>query len=261
MPNRYLRASFLDSEKVNEISMTAELLWLRLLVVVDDFGRCDANPRVLRPKVFPLRLEQVSEAQIASWLKECHDVGLLTLYSVKGKSYLQLFKWEQGRAKFSRYPSLQESSDNCPQLHERSDNCRQLLEDAPDSGTGTDSDSTIANAIVVASGQPETTDQAKIDMVLSNWAGVCGHLAQPLKPTGDRKKKLLGFWTRVAKWAREVESEPEEWLRSYFGLIAASDFLSGRETKWRADLWWVIGPENSLKILEGKYDNRREVAR
>jgi hypothetical protein len=45
--------------------------------------------------------------------------------------------------------------------------------------------------------------------------------------------------------------------RSFFGKVAASDFLCGRgSTDWRADLEWLLRPKNFLKVIEGKYDPR-----
>lgn len=36
-----------------------------------------------------------------------------------------------------------------------------------------------------------------------------------------------------------------------------SDFLNGKNDKaWRADFEWILRPENFVKVMEGKYDNR-----
>ena len=44
--------------------------------------------------------------------------------------------------------------------------------------------------------------------------------------------------------------------REFFSHVAASDFLAGRKTEFRADLEWLIRPENFAKVIEGKYVNR-----
>ena len=104
MPNRYLRSSYIESEAINAVSLQAEVLWTHLLVTVDDFGRYDSATRILRPKLFPLRLDTVSEADIERWLRECAVAGLIALYTVDAKNYLQLNKFERGRAEKSKYP-------------------------------------------------------------------------------------------------------------------------------------------------------------
>lgn len=111
MPNRYLREAYIESESVSSLSWQAEVTWTRLIVTVDDWGRCDANVKLLRPKLFPLRLDRVREAELQRWLAECEAAGLLRRYEVNGKSYLQMTKWERGRAEKSKFPESPEIAD------------------------------------------------------------------------------------------------------------------------------------------------------
>lgn len=115
MPNRYLRESFVESERINSVSVHAELLWVHLLTAVDDFGRCEANIRILRPKIFPLRMDEMTETRIAELIDECEQAKLLLSYEVDGKIYIQLEKWEKGRAEKSRWPSPH--TDVCSRKH------------------------------------------------------------------------------------------------------------------------------------------------
>jgi len=43
-------------------------LFCRLLVHVDDFGRCEACPALLRGKLFARKLDTVSEADVKRWV-------------------------------------------------------------------------------------------------------------------------------------------------------------------------------------------------
>ena len=45
-------------------------------------------------------------------------------------------------------------------------------------------------------------------------------------------------------------------FQELFEKAEASDFLAGRTNDFRADLSWLLNPENCNKTLEGKYDNR-----
>jgi len=146
MPNRYLRASYVESERINSVTIQAECVWAHLLVTVDDFGRTEAHPKILRPKLFPLRLDQIREADLQRCLAECEKAGLVRLYVVDGKQYLQMEKWEQGRAEKSRYPPPPTSANKCSQVPTNVSGHPQMLPAAPDpdpdpdSGTDTDSD-------------------------------------------------------------------------------------------------------------------------
>lgn len=104
MPNRYVREAAIESESVNALSWQAEVFYRRLLNRADDFGRFTANQELLRAKLFPLQLAKVNAADAGRLLKQCEDVGLVFTYSVSGKPYLVINRWERGRAKTSQYP-------------------------------------------------------------------------------------------------------------------------------------------------------------
>ena len=135
MPNRYFRASYIDSEPINNLSPEGERLFCRLVVHVDDFGRCEADPCLLLGKLFSRQLGRVTVEDVRRWLDECDAQNVVILYNVQGKNYLQINKWEQGRAKFSKYPALPTN------VYTR----LQLLTNAPFSDSDTDSDTDSDN--------------------------------------------------------------------------------------------------------------------
>jgi hypothetical protein len=138
MPNRYIRESAIESEAINSLSWEAEVFLRRLFNRVDDFGRHSASTQLLRAALFPLQLDRVSEKKTEAILSELESVGLLATYQVDGKKYLQLAKWEQGRAKTSRHPSP--SSEVCKRLQTYVYNGEQIRADAPDSDSDSDTD-------------------------------------------------------------------------------------------------------------------------
>lgn len=119
MPNRILKESICTSETIDALSAGAEIFFYHLLVRCDDFGRMDARPSLLRAACFPLRLDIIADHQIEVWLKELVDAELVWTYTVDGKQYLQVTKWDkhqQKRAKYSKYPQPISSDINCNQL-------------------------------------------------------------------------------------------------------------------------------------------------
>lgn len=106
MPNRILREGILTSERVNRLDWPSEVFYRRLLSVVDDYGRYFAHVSLLRAALFALRLDQVSNDDVAHWLEKTRQVGLVDLYEVDGKLYLQVWNFkQQARAKQSKFPS------------------------------------------------------------------------------------------------------------------------------------------------------------
>lgn len=105
MPTRLLREGILTSDRVNALKPVAEVFYRRLMSVVDDWGRFSADPRILRVHCFPLKIDEVREADIARSLAEVQGAGLIALYAVDGKPYLELLDFRQKfRAKKSKYP-------------------------------------------------------------------------------------------------------------------------------------------------------------
>jgi len=139
MPNRYVRESAIESERVNQLSWQGEVFFRRLINRVDDFGRLGANPQLLRASIFPLQIDKVSVEDVTQLIKECHDCHLLATYQGgDGKAYLVLAQWEKGRAKASRYPSPPDEIVQQMQTHVYT--CLHTSADTPDSDSDSDSD-------------------------------------------------------------------------------------------------------------------------
>ena len=106
MPTRYLKPGIRDSELIDGLSAEAEVLFYRLLVTVDDFGRADARPSMVKAACFPIK-DAATQAKCEKWLAELASAGLVDVYSVGGKPYLQVRKWDNTpRAKESKYPPI-----------------------------------------------------------------------------------------------------------------------------------------------------------
>jgi hypothetical protein len=144
MPSRLLREGILDSEAVNVLSFPAEVFYRRLMSAVDDFGRFDGRPSVLRSRLYPLKVNVVREADITRWIAECEKAGLIALYTVDSKPYVLFGKLGPARAKESKFPAPStDTTRTLNRLHPfTSENgCAQMKSDAPYSYSGTDSDS------------------------------------------------------------------------------------------------------------------------
>lgn len=116
MPTRYLKPGIRDSARLEALSLSpdAELLFYRLLVSVDDFGRIDARPLVIKANCFPIRLRATAD-KCMQWLKDLESVGLILLYEIDNKPFLQMAKWDnKPRAAESKYPPI---PDDYIQLH------------------------------------------------------------------------------------------------------------------------------------------------
>lgn len=130
MPSRYLRASYIDSRRINRLTAEGERLFCRLLVHVDDFGRCEADVRMLRGKLFSL--QDISLEDMSRWRDELCANDLLQLYVVDGIEYIEMSKWERGRAQSSKFPSPERANSRKNAPHDAGG------EQSPDPNPNTD---------------------------------------------------------------------------------------------------------------------------
>ena len=127
MPNRIIKESIHGSEKVNRMSDFQFRLWVNLITYVDDYGRGDARPAIIKGTCFPLR-ERLTNKDISAALKALADIGCVSLYELDGRPYLCLPNWgshQNIRNKKSKFPA---PPDN---LQTFACNCKQMQANAP----------------------------------------------------------------------------------------------------------------------------------
>jgi hypothetical protein len=104
MPQRFLRPGITTSDPWNACSFPAQSFYVRILTLVDDFGRYDGRIPVLHSHCFALR-HDVTREDTDKFLTELVEHGLVRLYRVKDKNYIQVLKWnERTRSDKSKYP-------------------------------------------------------------------------------------------------------------------------------------------------------------
>jgi hypothetical protein len=101
MPARVIRAEINTSQSLSRVSIGADLCFRALIVYVDDYGRCDARPQVLKGSLFPLR-DDVGPAEIEGWVQELEGEGCVQAYETNGRQYLSLTGWEKHRGDTKR---------------------------------------------------------------------------------------------------------------------------------------------------------------
>ena len=93
MPNRIIKESICSSEKLNQLSDFEFRLWVGLITYVDDAGRGDARPAIIKGRIFPLR-ERITSKEIESALNHMAVIGCIALYEADGKPYLWFPTWK-----------------------------------------------------------------------------------------------------------------------------------------------------------------------
>jgi len=115
MPNRILRDGILASEKVAGLGWAAEVFYRRLMSIADDYGRYEAGHQLLRARCYPLQTDDVKPVDIARWLVACQSAGLLVMYVVDGKRYLEIVRFQQQQRSASKCPAPPAVDSKCSQ--------------------------------------------------------------------------------------------------------------------------------------------------
>jgi len=260
MPNRILKESICTSDTIAQLNFEEEVFFYRLLVVCDDYGRMDARPAILRARCFPLKIGEITEEMITSWLKKLVDVGLIEIYVVDGKPYLHITTWEkhqQIRAKNSKYPSPDEGVKSndiiCNQMQSDDSICpRESIYENRESIYEKED---ILSATEVTDTLPPSSHTSKIPYqeIVELYHENCPSLPKVKGLSDKRRKAIKSCWQ---KFKGELSV-----FETVFKKVEESDFLSGRSGKWTGcNFDWIMNANNMLKVLEGTYDNKASPA-
>lgn len=136
MPNRILKESICVSDTIDTLSWFEEVLFYRLIVNCDDYGRFDGRVNIIKNRLFPLK-DGLTAKAVKDGINRLSTVGLVTLYEFEGRPYLQLVTWNDHqsiRARKSKYPAIADSvnasESRCMQMQANEIKCIQMQADA-----------------------------------------------------------------------------------------------------------------------------------
>jgi hypothetical protein len=92
---RSIKPEFWTSEQVMECSLSARLLFIGLWNFADDLGRMSMSAKSIKAQIFPS--DEITSETILGMIQDLSNNGLLLLYTVEGKDYLQITGWQHQR--------------------------------------------------------------------------------------------------------------------------------------------------------------------
>ncbi len=228
MPTRYLKPGIRDSEKIDSISFPAESLFYRLLVTVDDFGRFDGRPKMVKAACFPIK-DSMSIEKTEELMIELIRFDLIFVYEINKKPYLQVNTWDnKPRAKESKYP---EKTDECIQVYTDVKHLHTyvpLTETETETETGTETErdkSLLSQKRKIKDPIPEDIETATYI-----WLHV-----STLAP--NQREPNIQSWANTIRLMRERDKRSDEEIRSVF-------FWAHNDSFWRAN---ILSPEKLRK--------------
>ncbi len=100
MPQRFLRPGITNSKFWNSVGFECQSLYIRIITLVDDFGRCDGRAAVVWGSCFAVWNEQNPRRQIGiddirSMLQQLAASRLISTYSADDKDVIQVEQWQE----------------------------------------------------------------------------------------------------------------------------------------------------------------------
>ncbi|HWA07939.1 MAG TPA: hypothetical protein VG838_00580 [Opitutaceae bacterium] len=90
-----VRMGIVTSDRVCRLSPVVQLFFRNLLHICDGAGRFEARAAILRAVLYAPSLHKISERDVQGWLTQCHQAGLVKLYTVGGAGYGKVLNYGQ----------------------------------------------------------------------------------------------------------------------------------------------------------------------
>jgi hypothetical protein len=94
----------------------------------------------------------------------------------------------------------------------------------------------------------ENTRKKSAERIVDLYHKRCPSLPKVMKLTDARIRCIN---SRLKEYS-------EEEVEKAFDKVEQSDFLKGEKGGWKASFDWILKPANTVKILEGNYDNKKD---
>ena len=227
MPNRILR-DWTTSDAIDRLTPEQECTFTRILMAVDDFGRFEADPRLLAARLYPLRIGKTSAQHMHSICDALAKQGIIKVYQVEGRKYLQVVKWQNvPRAKTSKFPAMLDTcTADAQQTHST------CSTSAPVTGTVTD-------------------DRNREPEPLSSPGNTGGDVPEDFKAFWHHFPRKVGKEAAWKAWTKAKRKPP------------LPDVLAAIEEAKRSEQWTKSGgqfiPHPATWINQGRWHDEHEI--
>lgn len=227
MPNRIIKETSLNSASLDALSAEAERLFYRLMLKADDYGCFEARPLVVLSNCFPLKVLEITDDQMESWLSELEQQDIIERYEVDGRPYLHFVHWEKHngrpRAKNPKYPLPQSHDSTCNHMRAEDSTPKHVQEDGPVfvSEFGDVSESECEHVSEAREDAPGAEGEVSVVQgVVSEveritgkpWVSIGGGELHEACLEVEERHRRTALDTLRAKWPRGKIKEPYGWL-------------------------------------------------
>lgn len=251
---RMLQKRISNSRKMSLLSSDgARLLYTWMLAHLDVNGCFYADPVLVNNLVLTRLGKNAKDVQ--KWLEEMEEVGLIIRYESNGEMYLiypDFFEKQKGLR-----PDREGNSDIPQPTPEQLRINAGVNREEGQPLLRSNSPISIREAEEEAEekGNRQNTPECPHREIIDLYHHTLPSLPKVIDWTPARASMLR------TRWKEKPERQSLEWWKAFFESISESDFLMGRTNgnngrkPFKADMEWIVRPQNMVKILEGKYSN------
>lgn len=250
---------FYDLLQSNPLSSSAQLLYYTLLQINN---KCGWIEWFQRTNINICGLTRINEKTLISSRNELKQVGLIDFIPSKKKGEITKYKILDCK--------INGSNDSKNKIGCKIDSSNDSLTDSVSDSLTTvettveptdikdldiykdkDKDVRGINTSIGAKAPTTTLSETPYQQIVDMYNSICISF-KPVKTITDKRKQAIG-----ARY-RENDMNLDNFKIS-FELVQASSFLKGENSRnWMADFDWIMKPNNFVKVIEGKYENKQQ---
>lgn len=234
MAKRFIDTGLFDDDWFMDLGKDAKILWLYFLTKCDHAGMLRMNEKLCTVqtsiKDLPETIKQLGN-RIITVSERLYFIPKFLQYQYPG------FPDSKAKAQLSAIEILSKYG----LFKEGKLTVTELLPNSYGKGKGKGKGN---------KGESEGKISIDYQFVIDNYHALCPKMSKVLVLNDTRKGYIN---SRVGEYGLEK-------VISVLRMAGQSDFLNGINDKaWKADFEWIVRPENFVKVMEGKYVNKKPV--
>jgi hypothetical protein len=265
---RTIKPEFPQSESMGRVSRESRLCFILLWTLADDAGRLRGNGRMLASLLYPY--DDDAKKLIEKWLDELEQEKCIERYEVGGDRYVQIAAW-MTHQKIDK-PSVSKIPPNHAKLKEASRPFAKprdgsTADQGEDQGMDQGEELALTELVNRKAAAPYRVPSCDYEEVVKVYAECLAQLPQVAVMTDTRKSHINARWRDVCAAEKLDTAAALDYFRKFFVYAGKSAFLTGSgpprrdvERVWRADLDWLMNPQNFAKVIEGRYHQKAKAA-
>ena len=222
MSNRILKQDICMSEEIEQLNWFEEVLFYRLIVNCDDYGCFDRRAKIIKGSLFPLK--EVTTKQIDAAIDKLSTVGLVRVYEVQGRPYLQLTTWSKHqrlRSTKHKYPTPEEADSE-----QSAASCGNLRQSAASCGLAR------ASLRIQSESESEYEYESESEYYCTEQSDDCTMHPARAQSEPEEADVPAVILNDGSEWRPSVQ-DVEEWKNLYPGVDIVVEF--GRMRQWCKD--------------------------